>query len=328
MPDADPSQHDASPLRLPPRPPASHKGSFGAVLVVGGSEGMIGAPALAARAAIRAGAGWVRLLMPKNLLPHGLVLEPTATGAPLDEAGQWDEAVEAADPGGRGVLAIGPGLGGRDVVWPTVARGLADPRPLVLDADGLNALARASTQDRRSAMASHRRSDAEPIILTPHPGEFRRLAEAFAVDPALDATDHAHRPAAAEALSDAAGAIVVLKGARTVVAAPARSGRDRAAATWINRTGNPALAVAGSGDVLTGVIASLWGQLRLRAADDADAGPAARDRTAFHAAATGVALHGLAADRWARRHGPAGLRPTDLADELPTARHAMANLLR
>ncbi|BAM03529.1 NAD(P)H-hydrate dehydratase [Phycisphaera mikurensis] len=273
------------PLPDPPdRPADGHKGTFGTVIVLGGSEAMIGAPALAAGAALRGGAGLVKLAVPAAVLPHALGIEPSATGVPLPaDASHWPAALDAADPDGGAVLAVGPGLGDGDRLLPALDGLLDGPRPLVLDADGLNALA---ASGRRGAGPGRR-------VLTPHPGEFRRLARALGLD--ADPIHPDRRGAAAAELARAHGCTVVLKGRETRI-----SDGEREAT---NTTGNPALATAGTGDVLTGLLAGLLAQ----------------GMATFEAARLAAHAHGAAADAWAAGHGPAGLKARDLADRLPAA---------
>lgn len=269
----------------PPRPPDAHKGTFGTVVVVGGSAMMVGAPALAASAALRAGAGLVKVLSHAQVIPHVLVIEPGATGLVCPAAGD-DQAWRTlfAGLGERVVLAIGPGMGVSDESRRVLSVLLGSGLPAVVDADGLNNLAQLGT--RIGAATS-------PLVLTPHPGEFRRLAAAAGL--AFDPTDPAQRPQAAQALAKRYNAVVVLKGQHTVIS-DARS-------LYINSTGNPSLATAGSGDVLTGVIASFMAQ----------------GMEAFDASVLGVYIHGLAADLWAAQHGPCGLTARDLALLIPDA---------
>lgn len=284
----------------PARPDAGHKGTFGTVVVLGGCATMIGAPALCARAAFRGGAGLVKLACPAGVMPYALTIEPGATGVPLDHGVDAAyEAIEAADPACRAVLAVGPGLGQGDWQRALVRRLLAGPRAVVLDADGLNALAAALPEGVKD------RPCAATRVLTPHPGEYRRLAEPLGIT--HDPTDPAQRPDAASSLAvslrDAGvgcdNAIVLLKGRHTVI-----SDGDHVAT---NTTGNPALATAGSGDVLTGLIAALLAQ----------------GMDAFDAAVLAAHVHGQAADAWAALHGPAGLRSMDLADAIPDALNAL-----
>lgn len=263
-------------------------------MVVGGSPTMIGAPAICAGAALRSGAGLVKLAMPTDLLPFALVIEPSATGIALptsagpsaratERLDATTAAIHAADPEATAVLAVGPGMGSGGV-RPLVMRLLGGKRVMVLDADGLNALAHSGRQLS---------DDHSSLILTPHPGEFARLAKPLGIP--QSPTDPDTRPEAAARLAEAHRAIVVLKGRRTVVSDGKR--------VFTNGTGNSALATAGSGDVLTGITASLLAQ----------------NMAPFDAACLAVHVHGLAADRWAKRHGNAGLKACDLADELPDA---------
>ncbi len=301
---------------LPPRPADGHKGTFGTVLVVGGSVGartMLGGPAFAALGALRAGCGLCELAMPAPLLVAGLTLAPSATGLalPVDGTGAIDPAgaMDALQPAieRATVLAIGPGLGeGAEVArFVPMLLGAAAARelPIVLDADGLNALAR---QSPPAAFAT-------PAILTPHPGEFRRLAEACGCGD-LDPIDPRLRPESARVLAERLGAVVVLKGHHTCVASPER--------VEIESRGNPALATGGSGDVLTGLVAGLWSQWIA----------AARDRpphaSALLAACSAVHLHGTAADRWASEHGESGLLATDLLAAIPDAQQAIRSQAR
>jgi NAD(P)H-hydrate epimerase len=167
-----------------------------------------------------------------------------------------------------------------------VARILGRVNPVVLDADGLNNLA---------AMGGLRDAIHAPLVMTPHPGEYARLATAMGL--VCDPLEPGRRPDAAVELARACQAVVVLKGRHSIVT----DGRR----VYVNSTGNPALATAGSGDVLTGTVAGLIAQ-GLRPLD---------------AAVLAVHLHGAAADRWAAAHGPAGLAARDLASLLPDALH-------
>lgn len=267
----------------PMRPGEAHKGTFGTVIVVGGSSTMIGAPALCARAALRSGAGLVKIATTADVLPYALTIEPSATGVLLTgEDNGWRRGIHAADPESKAVLAVGPGMGLAEGGGQKVLALLRGGRKIVLDADGLNLLART---------ARPRPHSSADIVLTPHPGEFERLAKPLGITDCP--TDANTRPAAAAKLARAHHGVVLLKGRHTVVTDGERM--------YVNQTGNPALATAGCGDVLTGVIAALMAQ----------------GAPAFDAAVLGAYLHGLAADRWADRHGRSGLRARDLADELP-----------
>jgi len=277
---------------VPPRPNDAHKGTFGTVIVVGGCDTMMGAPALCASGALRSGAGLVKVAVPAAVLPVALAIEPAATGIIFSEdTADSLHSLDQADPEARAILAVGPGMGQSKHAGVLLAQLLQGNRPIVLDADGLNLLA---------ATGKARHPPGPPRVMTPHPGEYLRLAKPFGIT--LNPTDPATRPAAAGQLALAQRCVVVLKGQHSVVSDGQR--------VYVNTTGNPALATAGSGDVLTGVIAALIGQ---------GMGP-------FDAAVLGVYLHGLAADLWAQRHGTSGLVPRDLANLLPDAfekyRHA------
>ncbi|MNO35043.1 Bifunctional NAD(P)H-hydrate repair enzyme Nnr [compost metagenome] len=266
-----------------------HKGTYGHVLLAAGSLTMSGAGRLAAKAALRAGSGLVTWALPEALLPHVLGTVPElmlapAGGAP--EAGAWNAA---AAPellrllAARDVLAVGPGLGrfpGEDGFLRAVWEGA--PRPLVVDADALNILAAAN------GLAAWQRREAA-TILTPHPGEMARLAGLSTAEVQRDRIGLARRFALQH------GVTLVLKGARTVVAAP--DGR-----VFVNVTGHPGMATGGSGDVLTGLIAGLLAQ----------------GLNAVQAAAFGVYLHGLAGERAAaaRTGNPASLLAGDIIEAL------------
>ncbi|MBL8761592.1 MAG: NAD(P)H-hydrate dehydratase [Phycisphaerae bacterium] len=282
---------------LPPRPRDGHKGTFGTVLVVGGSSDdharMIGAPALAGLGALRAGCGLCRLMMPAPILNAALASLTSATGLPLivDDAGRVIpfEAVASFDRAAddASCIVIGPGLGSSEAALALVLRAIQrqDP-PLVIDADALNLLATIPDLFRDF----HARA-----ILTPHPGEFRRLAAAHRIthDPSQDDS----RVPAAEALAQKLGAIVVLKGARTVVSDGQR--------TWTCPAGDPCMATGGSGDVLAGVVAGLAAQHHRQGFD------------LFESARAAVAAHALAGERWAATNAAAGMLASELANLIP-----------
>lgn len=244
----------ASLRKLPQRPADGHKGTFGTVLVIGGScageERMLGAPVLAARSALRSGAGLARTMLPQPMALAALSCLPsmTALAMPVDGRGELiahecvamlDAAIASAD-----AIVIGPGLGNHASIEPLVLRALQQSRvPVVVDADALNALTRIPDLSR-DLKAS--------CVLTPHPGEFRRLADALNLD--ADPIDPARRAAAAEALAQRLGCIVALKGAGTVVT----NGHD----TWTCTSGHPCLATGGTGDVLAGLLGGLLAQWR------------------------------------------------------------------
>jgi len=268
---------------------------------------MIGGPALAAIAALRAGAGLARLVTPAPILDAALTIAPSATGRalPVDDAGALVPhlAAEALDAAlvGCSCVAIGPGLGVSAGSAALALRSMGQTdRPVVVDADAINALAQ--TPD-------FARDCRAPAVWTPHPGEFGRLAGSLGID-ADAAGESAERRVAAEALAQRLGAVVVLKGAGTVVTDGLRS--------WVEHTADAAMATAGTGDVLTGVIAGLVAQW---------ARPGARDAALdlYDCARLGVAAHARAAAIWrAERRAPFGLVAMELADLIPAALATMA----
>ena len=268
---------------LPLRPRTAHKGDFGKLFILSGSEGYTGAPVLAARAALRTGAGLVFLGVPRNIYPIIAVKCDEAMPFPLPE--DYDTILKKAS--GCDVALIGPGLGRAAGTEQLVLRLLADlPIPVVLDADGINALSgHIDVLDKRSA----------PTVLTPHEGEFARLTGC-----ALPIKD---RLTAARDFARAHGCVLVLKGHGTVTAAPDGS-------AWVNTSGNPGMAKGGSGDVLAGMIAALLGQKHLR-----------RERrladNAPELVADAVYYHGVAGDACAAKFGEYAMLPTDLIEAIP-----------
>lgn len=313
------NQADAPALpTLPPRDPRGHKGTFGTVAVVGGQTGatpMIGGPALAAVAALRTGAGLVRIVAPEPTLSAALIVAPSATGVslPVDETGALiaHEAVAAFDRvlTAATVVAIGPGLGVSAGAVALSLRAVGQTQtPVVADADALNALAQ--TPD----FARDIRAQA---VLTPHPGEFARLAKPLGVT--ADPTLERERPIAAEQLAQRLGCVVVLKGAGTVVSDGQR--------TWVNETIDAALATGGTGDVLTGVISGLIAQHYRKptsAGSRSLTSEALGGLSLFDCARLGVRAHALAAAIWRQRAGAeAGLLAMELAGCLPAACEAL-----
>lgn len=267
----------------------AHKGTFGHVVVAGGSTGYSGAVVLAARAAVRGGAGLVTAAVPEHLVQvvDAGSIESMTLGLPKEGKGWSCVAVEPllqtiVERASRGALALGPGLGlsdgARVLARQVVTRSAA---PVVLDADGISAFA----GDAKALLA--RDSD---LVITPHPGELARLLGVSASAVVESRWEHA-RQAARET-----GAVVVLKGRQTLIADPALG-------TWVNPTGNPGMASGGSGDVLTGVIAALLAQ-------GLDPPSAAR---------LGVYAHGLSGDLAAERWGEISMAACDLVDELGAA---------
>jgi NAD(P)H-hydrate epimerase len=273
---------------IPRRHTAATKFTSGQVLVVGGSRGLSGAPTLAARAAMRAGAGYVIACVPASLqdvLAGGGTPEMMTRGLDEDHGAFAEHAVDAAlELASRGALALGPGLGRTPAATAFARRLAAEARvPMVLDADGLNAHA-----GQLESLTERR----EGTVLTPHAGEMARLLGCDAADVERERLGHVREAAAR------ARAVVVLKGDDTLVCDP-----DGVVA--VSAGGTPALATAGTGDVLTGVIAALIAQ----------------GLDAFAAAAVGVRLHARAGALAARRLGtPEGVIAGDVVAALPAAR--------
>lgn len=263
---------------LPSRPAEAHKGTFGKVMVVAGSTGMSGAAILAGLGALRGGAGLVYVALPTGIQGIVATSEPSYLTIPLTE----DSAGRIADVGTElidqmnsvSACGIGPGLGRSEVLNRIVQRAYEQvTRPVVVDADALNALA---------AGANTFPHTAGPRVMTPHPGECSRLLSI----PAAEVQKS--RSQAAIELARRSGACVVLKGAGTIVTDGVRH--------YVNTTGNSGLATGGSGDVLTGLITALLAQ----------------DMSPFEAAQLGVYLHGLAGDLAAEELSQPGLIASDL----------------
>lgn len=274
---------------LPPRPHDAHKYTTGTTLVVAGSPGLTGAPVMAALAAARGGSGFVVCACPEPVAPVlALKLtEVTLVPLPVTPDGGLDpvRALAALQPAlhRAKALVVGPGLGVHPHTQAFVRALLRETdRPVVLDADGLTAFAEAPDA---LADGSRRR-----WVLTPHAGEFRRLAGA-----AADLTD---RIATAQAYARRWNSVLLLKGAPSVIADP-----DGTA--WLNSTGNAALATAGTGDVLAGLCGGLLAQ---------GLEPAQAAVCATH-------LGGAAADRYATGHSPRSMQATDLLEQLPLVLH-------
>ncbi|HEY6065638.1 MAG TPA: NAD(P)H-hydrate dehydratase [Thermoanaerobaculia bacterium] len=275
---------------LSPRDPGANKGDFGRVAIVAGSRGKTGAAVLAARGALRGGAGLVTVFCPASLEPVVVAALPEAMTRGMPER---EGALDAPAGGelvrgleGFDAAVVGPGLGTSPPTVAALQRLLAETRlPIVLDADGLNAFA-----GRAGALASR----AGSLVATPHPGEAGRLLGRTAKDVQAD------RLGAARELARKTGGCVLLKGEASLTATP--DGR-----VVVNSSGTPLLATAGSGDVLSGLIAALLA-----------AGSSDRD-----AAASGAWLHGAAAERLEEVLGDAGLLAHEIADAVPGVRREL-----
>lgn len=272
---------------LPERESDAHKQTYGRLVVIAGSLDYLGAGLLTTLAAVRAGAGLVCLSVPASLqsLVAGRVPEAITAGLPETAPYEVDAsaAVAAVDAQDPAALVVGPGLLAGSGMSALVRAIVDEPGPpAVLDAEALNVLA---ATDRWWAGAQRR------LILTPHPGEFGRLENVR-----VGSTD-AERAERARAAAARWGAVVVLKGARTVIAS---TGDELSRAPFAE----PALATAGTGDVLAGIIGALLAQ----------------GMAPFDAARTGVWLHGMAGVEWRIRHGDAGLAASDLPPMIPDIR--------
>ena len=276
-----------------------HKGDCGRVLIVAGSEGMMGAAVLSCRSALRSGAGLVQLAVPKELFPVAQVAVPEATCR--------TRSFSPEDLARYDAVAVGPGLGTERESVEAVKFILEHYEgPLVLDADALNIIA--EPENQLLLLLQVRRGQ---TVVTPHIGEARRL---LGEDGAKYFAGNAEeRLAMADALTELTGATVVLKGKGSLVSTEGE-------VTYINTTGNPGMATGGSGDVLTGIIAGLWGQKQPADEDEADCTRGGfRRLTAHEAAACGVYLHGLAGDLAAEELGEYGLIAGDIAEKTPLA---------
>ncbi len=273
--------------RLSERAQDSHKGDFGKVLIIAGSLGMAGAASLAGQSALRCGAGLVRIATPQGSLATVAALHPcyTTLALPEDTEGRismaslriLSHAIEEHD-----AVALGPGLGQSRDLCRLVEHLLSfENLPLLIDADGLNNLSKIKHWPRLCRAK---------VILTPHPGEMVRLWRSLNREaPPRDRQEWALH------FSQQTSVTVILKGAGTVV-----TDGDQ---VYVNSTGNPGMATAGSGDVLTGVILALMGQ----------------NLGHMAAGCLGVYIHGLAGDLAAHTLGQISLTATDLLDFLPNA---------
>ncbi|MAT14227.1 MAG: NAD(P)H-hydrate dehydratase [Planctomyces sp.] len=272
--------------RPPQRPAGGHKGTFGRTLLIGGSRGMGGAISLAGMGALRSGAGLVYLMIPKGVADIVAGHNPAYLTLPLpeDESGRittitYDDIQSQLES--KDSLGLGPGVGQsehlkqlfRDIL-------LHEEKPIVVDADGLNMLAE---------MPNVLHEGPVPRVLTPHPGEFARLAD-LPIKTILQ-----HRQQVAAEFADNYDVTLVLKGEKTIVTDGHR--------LYVNTTGNSGMATGGTGDVLTGIITGLLGQGML----------------AFEAAQLGVYLHGLAGDLAAQEMSQPGMISSDLSHFLGRA---------
>jgi ADP-dependent NAD(P)H-hydrate dehydratase len=275
--------------KLPKRPVDGHKGTFGKILIIGGSVGFSGAPALAGRGALRSGAGLVRVAVPQSIQPIVATLDPCYTTIGLSEKCDQLSSKAIMKLGehlpDNDVVAFGSGAGTgagvKDVLLSLIA---IEGLKLVIDADGLNVLSQCGGP---GGWLEKKNAD---VVLTPHPGEMARLWKSVFREPMPE-----DRQECAAKFAEKTNTIVVLKGAGTVVTDGGKQ--------YVNTSGNPGMATAGSGDVLTGVIAALAGQ----------------HLSLFDAAVLGVFVPGLAGNIAAAVHGQTSLIATDIVDNLSAA---------
>ena len=282
---------------VPERPTYSHKGDYGHVLVIAGSRGKTGAALMASRACLRTGAGLVTIGIPESLMDVYQSRVTEEMTLPLPDTGEGTLSAAAADTilaftaERADVLCIGPGIGVSDETRRLIASIVGSSRaPVVIDADGLNSLALSGT--KAGGAGEILKKAAAPLILTPHPGEMARLLKNSRSRDQIEKD----RLGTALSFSEETGVCLVLKGVPTIIADP--DGK-----AYLNPTGNPGMATAGSGDVLTGMISALLAQ------------HLSPDRAAI----LGVYLHGLAGDIAASEKGPHSLVASDIIDALPAA---------
>ena len=275
---------------LAPRPRESNKGSYGHVLVIGGSLGKAGAAAMAGMSALRSGAGLSTVATARSVLPTVAGFHPEIMTEPLDETASGTLSQTALTKGrldqlahGKTVLAVGPGIS-REPETAELVRAILDKYriPTVLDADGLNAF---------EGMAENLSGQNRPLVITPHPGEMARLTGRSIPEIQKNRIEIAREFAKEHRL------IVVLKGHRSLVAEPGGT-------VWVNTTGNPGMATGGTGDILTGMVAGLMAQSVERIPESVIAA---------------VYLHGMAGDVARETMGEASLVATDLMRALPEA---------
>lgn len=280
---------------VPERRKYSHKGDYGHVLIVAGSRGKTGAALMSAKACMRSGAGLVTIGIPESLADifqsrvteeMTLILPDKGDGTLSAKASP--RVLEFAGKANH-VLAIGPGIGVSADTEKLITDIIKNSEsPLVIDADGINSLRRGREVLRRAKV---------PIILTPHPGEMARLLQGTAsgmISPTVSDIEE-NRIDIAVSFAEETKTNLVLKGVPTVIAAP--SGR-----AYVNSTGNPGMASAGTGDVLTGIIAGLLSQ----------------NRNALNSCMLGVYMHGLAGDMAASEKGEHSVTATDIIDKIPS----------
>jgi hydroxyethylthiazole kinase-like uncharacterized protein yjeF len=267
---------------LPPRPEDGHKGMFGRLLIVGGNDEMLGAPVMAGTSALRMGAGLVQIAVPRSIVAAALSVTPELIGLGLGKSGSRRKLAEAADK--ADAIVIGPGLGQSSEAHGRLKELVRLEKPMVVDADGLNMLATGKK------WPGYFKAKA---VLTPHPGEMKRLARLIGRDTVP--SDDDGRIDIATTAAKAFGQVVVLKGNRTVITDGTR--------VHVNDTGDSSLSKAGTGDVLSGIIGTLLGQ----------------KMEPLAAAIAGVWIHGRAGEIAGKRLGRRSVLARDVIESLPPA---------
>lgn len=267
---------------LPGRPVEGHKGMFGRVLIVGGSDQMIGAPVLAGTSALRMGAGLVQIAVPRSILATAISITPELIGLGLGKGGGKAKLLEAAEL--ANAIVIGPGLGQSPEARGRLFALIKTEKLMVVDADGLNMIAEGKSWPK---------SFKAKAVLTPHPGEMKRLAKLIGRDRVP--SDELGRIDIATATARAFGQVIVLKGYHTVVTDGQR--------VHINDTGDSSLSKAGTGDVLSGIIGTLL----------------AEKMSGFDAACAATWIHGRAGEIAGQKLSRRCVLARDVIDSLPEA---------
>lgn len=288
---------------ITPRPRTMHKGHAGRILIAAGSKGMMGAAVLAARGALYSGGGLVRMAIPENqfsilqtAVPEAMCVERSEVAG---TAGEYD------------AVCIGPGIGvSEETAEFTEALMEECRKPVLLDADGINCLCRYKGLDKIRERAERN----IPTVVTPHPGEADRMLSALGAG----SYRQLGREECAGIIAAELNAVVVLKGADTIVA-DGFSAEDRLNPYMMtNPTGNPGMATGGSGDVLSGIITSLLAQKNIGTDPGKNSGA-----SPMEAAAAGVFIHGLSGDIAAENVGEYGMTAADIADAVSAAFRAV-----
>lgn len=264
-------------LAMPSRPRDGHKGTFGRVLILGGSVGMIGAPVFAGTASLRMGTGLAQIAVPNSILNAALSITPELIGLPLVRGRALNSAIHLADS-----IVVGPGFGQTAKSKSFTKRVLSHQKNIVVDADGLNVFRR---------IAKWPTTFKANVVLTPHPGEMAKILGREKISPDLSEREDV----ACQFAEQMNGQIVVLKGHRTIVTDGVR--------VYVNETGDTSLAKAGTGDILSGMIASLLAQQMPR----------------YEAACLAVHLHGLAGETAGEKLGSHSVLASDVLAEIPRA---------